>query len=115
MGYKDINAGVRLFTGKRDYKQNTIDESATKWCGPLGKNCWEGKWVSNPEINDYRMGVLYVGYKGYEVGWNHDNVRHAFQNKFAHTMIQPQAWIPRMNAGQQLFTSFRTHNPYTHW
>jgi RHS repeat-associated protein len=115
IGYQDINATMRLFTGARDYSNNIQDESSPGWCGPLGKNCWNRKWAGGDAINMYRMGALSIGYKGYELGWNHDNVRFAFQNKLAHTMISPQAWIPRASAGQQLFGSFRTHNPFTHW
>jgi len=120
IGYKDINVTLRLFTGKRvmgnDTDPGTFTEKDTgPWCGPLGKNCWKGKWVAGDAINKYRMGALSIGYKGYELGWNHDNVRFAFQNKFAHTIAKPQAWIPRASAGQQLFGSFRTHNPFTHW
>ena len=82
-------------------------------------------WVSNPEINQYRAGILSVGYKGYKIGINSDAVRHVIQNKFAHSFLTHQASIPRMQLSRGYyeyktpaaipFVVNKTANLFTHW
>jgi RHS repeat-associated protein len=109
----DFTVGMRLGTGWRN--QNRETETTI----PKQKVLWKtsaGLQVGNSEINDYRLGALYIGYKGYNVGWNNDKVRHVFQNLLAHTLIQKQAWIPSSPAqGPSLFREYRRNNPFTIW
>ncbi|MBV5343896.1 hypothetical protein JZU68_09970, partial [bacterium] len=105
LGYKDVTMGMLLFTGYRD--MDAIDRT-DKINYPHGM-------VGNPEINDYNAGILYVGYKNWRAGWNHDDIRHGFQNVFAHGMLKPQAWIPRKNWPNGPYMTYGTYNPYTNW
>ena len=70
-----FTVGTKLFTedyGKyRDYKIND-----------------DGFYdISKSETPIYRSGILYAGYKGYQVGFNNDKVRDIFQNQMAHKFI----------------------------
>lgn len=106
LGYKDFTIGMLLFTGYRDY--NAVDYSDPENY-PYGM-------VSNPEINKYNAGILYAGYGNMRAGWNHDNIRHLFQNRGAHGGYPTkQAWIPRKNWPNQPYLVYGANNPYTNW
>jgi hypothetical protein len=106
LGYRDATIGMLLFTGHRDY--NAVDYSDPENY-PYGM-------VSNPEINKYNAGILYAGYRNVRAGWNHDNIRHVFQNKGAHGGYPTkQAWIPRKNWPNQPYFIYGANNPYTNW
>lgn len=105
LGYKDFTIGMLLFTGYRDF--DAVDKSNPREY-PYGM-------VSNPEINKYNAGILYAGYGNMRAGWNQDNIRHAFQNVFAHGVIKKQAWIPRKSWPNQPYLVHGTNNPYTNW
>jgi Bacterial toxin 23 len=113
IGYKDVTIGMRLGTGWRNQSPETEVPIAKQ---KVLCRTSVGLEVGNSEINDYRLGALYIGYKGYNVGWNNDKVRHVFQNLIAHTLIKPQAWIPSSPAqGPSLFREYRRNNPFTIW
>jgi RHS repeat-associated protein len=108
LGYKDFELECKLFTGYRDFNnaKPTLDGQGH---APYG-------WVGNPEINEYRLGAVSIGYKGYKVGWNSDGIRHAVQNQFAHDKPwgRPQAWIPCMRLSKP-FLEYRPNNRFTYW
>ena len=116
-GWGDFSVETRLFTGYRDM-------GAVKKDLP-GQQTNEYGWVSNPEINQYRAGILSVGYKGYKIGINSDAVRDVIQNKFAHSFLTQQASIPRMQLSRGYyeyktpaavpFVVNKTANLFTHW
>jgi RHS repeat-associated protein len=103
VGIGDLTIGMLLFTGHRDYENEIPQEG------------YPNKMVGNPEINKYNAGILYAGYRNMRAGWNHDNIRHVFQNKFAHGIIYKQAWIPRKNWPNQPYLVYGANNPYTNW
>jgi RHS repeat-associated protein len=106
LGYLDATIGMLLFTGHRDY--NAVDYSDLENY-PYGM-------VSNSEINKYNAGILYAGYGNMRAGWNHDNIRHVFQNKGAHGGYPTkQAWIPRKSWPNQPYFVYGANNPYTNW
>jgi len=105
LGYNDFTIGMLLFTGHRDYYKNDYSDPDNY---PYGM-------VSNPEISKYNAGILYAGYGNMRVGWNHDTIRHVFQNQFAHGIIQKQPWIPRKNWPNQPYFVYGTYNPFTNW
>ncbi len=107
LSYKDFEIETRLFTGRRDM---------SFFEGPQmeGQAYWKKGYVPNPEINDYRAGILSFGYKGYRVGINNDKVRHVVQNKFAHGLLKPQAFIPQMKLNSPYF-EFKPRSFFTHW
>ncbi len=112
LSYGDYYVGFQLFTGYREYDDVKYNEPGY----PYGK-------VNNPEISKYNSGVLYVGYKNYRAGWNSDGIRHAIQNRAAHSPIkignwtikEGQAWIPRQGGLNESYGSYTTTNPYTLW
>jgi len=104
IGYKDISLGMLLFTGYRDFDDNAYNVDGY----PNGV-------VTNPEIRQYNAGILYLGYGNMRAGVNHDNIRHVFQNRFAHGWLKPQEWIPRRHEPIQPYFVYGTHNPYTNW
>jgi hypothetical protein len=107
VSYKTFEVETRLFTGCRD-----MDYFYGK---PIeGQKEWKYGYVPNPEINDYRGGILSFGYDGFKVGINDDTVRHVIQNKFAHGLLKPQAFIPRMSLSKPFF-EYKPRNMFTHW
>lgn len=104
LGYRDLTIGMLLFTGHRNL--DAVDYSDPENY-PYGM-------VSNPEINEYNAGILYAGYNNMRAGWNHDNIRHVFQNQFAHGFIKKQAWIPRKGTNHPYLVR-GSNNPYTNW
>jgi len=48
-------------------------------------------------------------------GWNHDDIRHVFQDLFAHGIIKKQAWIPRKDWPNQPYFVNGANNPYTNY
>jgi Bacterial toxin 23 len=66
----------------------------------------------------YRLGALSLGFKGQRIGWNSEGIRDLFQNKFAHEIVNPQAYFRRLAAGYpgSLYTSTtRFTNKYSLW
>jgi len=105
LGYKDFTIGMLLFTGYRDFSQEPKDDNPDY---PHG-------YVANEEINEYNAGILYAGYGNMRAGWNHDDIRHVFQNRFAHGFITKQAWIPRKDWPNQPYFVNGANNPYTNY
>ena len=103
LGHQDYAIGMLLFTGHRNYKNNV---EAVGY--PNDK-------VGNPEISEYNAGILYVGHNNMRIGWNHDNIRHVFQNRFAHNLLRKQPWIPRQSWPNEPYAIYGTNNPYTNW
>lgn len=79
---------------------------------PFTGNGWVGVYS---EINRYNAGILYAGYGNMRAGWNHDNIRHLAQNRFAHGFVKKQPWIPRKNWPNQPCFVYGAYNPYTNW
>lgn len=103
LGFRDLTIGMLLFSGHRDYRNEIRQEG------------YPYKMVGNPEINRYNAGILYAGYGDMRIGYNHDNIRHVFQNRFAHGVIQQQAWIPRKSWPNEPYFVKGVNNPYTNW
>jgi Bacterial toxin 23 len=106
IGIGDWTVETRMFTGYRDLKN--VKQYME------GQEYHDRGWVGNPEINDYRAGIVSIGYKGYKAGWDNDYFRHVFQNRFAHGCIKPQAYIPRIPLSRSFF-EYRTPSQFTHW
>ena len=106
VSYEGFEVQTRLFTGYRDMKNKVKTLK--------GQEYSKNGWVGNPEINDYRAGILTVGYQGFNVGVNDDRVRHAVQNRFAHGRLSPQAYIPRIPLNK-FYMDYKPRNQFTHW
>lgn len=110
IGYGDWDIRLNMFTGD-SYGEVDESENARKVGHPIfGLKTGGG--------DDYRLGVLSLGYKGNRLGWNSEGIRHAAQNWFAHTIVKPQGYFRRLPSGYpgSLYTSTtRFNNPYSLW
>ncbi|MDO4729503.1 MAG: polymorphic toxin type 23 domain-containing protein, partial [Bacteroidota bacterium] len=92
---KGVNAGMLIFTGKAERFNR--------------ENIYEGGNVDN-----YRMGVLYAGYKGTRIGYNSErNVRAPIQNGFHNLFGVPH--FRRLNLSDKIYYGYYSSNPYTLW
>jgi hypothetical protein len=105
-------ARQRIFTGMRNYKEDSpINEASPGY--PYG--C-----TTNKECNDYKSGVLYLGYKNQRAGLDHYKIGHAFQNVVAHTWITKQQRLPwtENNYGvrpNRFYGGTFFNNPFSNW
>ncbi|MBR3711205.1 MAG: VCBS repeat-containing protein [Bacteroidales bacterium] len=78
-----VEIGVNLFTGDpglSHYDRNVhYDPKNNKPTYCMGRN------GENPD--EYRAGVLYVGYGPFRIGQNGEKIRNLFQNRFAHDFL----------------------------
>ena len=96
----DINFGLYIFTGesKNGYKEDK---------GPNGTFKEEGE--------KYRLGVLYLGYGNYRVGYNSERyIRGAIQNTFHDWNNYPHFKVLNYYP-DQFYTGYYSQNPYTLW
>ena len=102
---KGLNAGINIFTGKSDGLVNWNQ-------GPNGTFRESG--------NRYRMGVLYVGYGNYRIGYNSErNIRGPIQNGF-HGLNIPFLGLPIppfevLPISDRFYGGYYSSNPYTLW
>lgn len=109
MNVGDFSAGVNLFTGNRDLKKDTnysyVDE--------YGMRHRHG--AAFEVGSQYRMGALYLSYKGFRAGVNSEHVRHAIQNVLAHHLISPQGSFQNTSWDWRPYSQYQTSNPFTSW
>jgi hypothetical protein len=60
------------------------------------------------------MGAGYTSINGVRAGTNSESIRHAIQNKVAHT-IKYQPWFKVLDRPIQSYVQYRSPNPYTLW
>lgn len=81
--FKFAEVGTNLFTGdpgKSHFDRNVYyDPKNNKATYGMGRN------GENPD--EYRAGVLYVGYGPFRMGQNGEKIRNLFQNRFAHDFL----------------------------
>ncbi|WP_228379031.1 polymorphic toxin type 23 domain-containing protein [Chryseobacterium piperi] len=64
----------------------------------------------------YRFGGAYVGWGNYRVRINSDRyVRHAIQNRLAHTFISPQPGFRVLSNTISPYLQYQTRNKFTSW
>lgn len=106
--------GFNLFTGNRS-RINQLEEADPFGIGYKDKF---GVYHKNPPVNEtgtpYRLGALTVGYKGYRVGVNSEQVRHAIQNAVIHRGINDNEFINQSWYWRSYF-KFQTPNPFSSW
>lgn len=109
---------INLFTG--DYKNEDGTHSTEAVIGhpdrmKKGKQQYGGQYTSGT-ANKYRLGALYVGYRGIRYGINSDRyVRHPIQNHFAHNFAKPQSGFRSYSNSISPYSQFRSFNPFTLW
>ena len=93
---KGLNAGLNIFTGKAEGKSR-ID------------NTYEGGTADK-----YRMGVIYIGYNQYRIGYNSErNIRGPIQNGFHDRMGVPHFRV--LSLSDRFYYGIYSSNPYTLW
>lgn len=113
IGVKEYSLNLNMFTGRSGNDSNCSD-CIDKTAGRSKKGNALGLW-SNPEADKYRMGVLSLSYRGFNVGVNSEHVRDAFQNWFAHKFVSPQPGFRMLSRNWDLYSQFRTENKYSRW
>ena len=118
--------GLNLSVG--DFSMNI--HFATGDPGPSGKRTSSnGSYTIFPESNvkyhpdDYRLGSMTFGYRGYFMGINSEQFRHLVQNKFAHDFVQKGkanhfsrvSVIGSSGNYLDVISGYRTKNAYTTW
>ena len=67
-------------------------------------------------VDAYRMGAFYVGYKNYRAGINSEWVRHYAQNLLAHNLIKPQPGFLMLDKKINPYFNYnKLRNPYSLW
>lgn len=116
----DYTAGFNLMTGKRnlDYEKKTgmSDSkghfSKKEGITSFGRNYPRG--FVKEEGNQYRLGALTFGYKGYRVGVNSEHVRHAIQDRAIHGIIRDGGFENKSWKWNGYF-QYRIQNIFTSW
>jgi Bacterial toxin 23 len=124
----DFNTTLRMFTGKSGTDESGLpfeeairnpdlvdfDSGRTITDKKTGEVTKLGMW-KNSQADRYRLGALSVGYKNFNIGFNSEKYRDAFQNWFAHTIVSPQPGFKLLSSNAQFFNQYRTQNPFTVW
>ncbi|MFL0102004.1 polymorphic toxin type 23 domain-containing protein, partial [Tenacibaculum maritimum] len=108
LSYKDYSVGLKFFTGD-PLKGEKRDKS--------NPNAKYGIY-SNPEADEYRLGSVLLGYKGYQVGYHNEAIRGAIQNKFVHNKLTDDSGWFRELPGRfpsHSYFQYQSYNPYTLW
>lgn len=109
IGYRGVDIRLNMFTGD-PYKDVDVSDAVKAEGYPRG--------LKTGDADMYRLGALSLGYRGQRAGWNSEAIRDLFQNKFAHGIVKPQAYLRRLPSGYpgSLYTSTtRFRNPYSLW
>lgn len=116
-GYKDFELGFKLFTGKRDYNLDTGIVGNMEY-GSYGRrfpNGFVGE-VGTP----YRLGALYLGYRGNKIGMNSEHIRHAIQDQAIHNLkLGPfdkrQPGFENQSWDWKVYSQYQSFNRYSLW
>ena len=103
-GYSEYSLRMYLYTG--DPNTGRIDENDPNYPNDV---------YTGGNTDRYRLGALALGYKGQFIGVNSENIRHTFQNKFAHNALNPQPYFRVLNNHWSFFYRFGTTRNYTLW
>ena len=112
----DYSLGLNMFTGDPDGFDLESKEKYRPAALIDGKMTYIEKNGSKP--NQYRLGALYIGYKGTRLGYTSETIRHIFQNRFAHDFIQKGAakHFERLSGHEGIYSQyFGIKNKYTTW
>jgi len=103
----DFSVGLNVFTGDPGSPLwKRIDEARPDYPG--------GQSYFKNGADNYRAGVLTIGYKNYRIGINSENVRAGFQNTI-HTLKHNTPHFRNMGIPTSIYGSYQTKNPYTLW
>ncbi len=111
LSYKEYSVGFNLYTGDRNYS----DDSKEPYYDKVSGKTYKYGVVNTKGADDYRLGALYFGYKGYRLGTNSEKVRHAIQNWFAHQVVTKQASFRATSWDWKPYYQYQTPNKFTLW
>ncbi|MDR3235433.1 MAG: hypothetical protein LBT48_01740 [Prevotellaceae bacterium] len=115
IGWGDYSIGVNLYTGNYASRKSIEGRDGITEEGVYYPN----GYYKGGNVDDYRMGALYVGYKSYRAGVNSEWVRHYAQNIFAHNALKPQPGFLFVNLNKNKdwnpYFSYKSRNPYSLW
>lgn len=63
----------------------------------------------------YRLGAVYVGYRGYQVGGNSQRISHAVQGRAIHGFAKKQRAFPVYDKRLYGYFNYQSNNPFTLW
>jgi RHS repeat-associated protein len=107
VGWGDYSVGVNFYTGDPN---SSKDVTTIHGDGRMQKGYYSGG-----NVDDYRLGALYVGYKNYRIGVNSEQIRHIGQNIFTHNGISPQRGFIRTSCDYKPYFYYGTKNRYSLW
>jgi len=117
ISYKNYGIGFNLFTG--DFLKDgdnrgieTVDGHPDIYSNGVLES--EGGQYAGPNASKYRLGALYTSVGGFRQGVNSEGVRHAIQNKFAHTK-KYQPWFKVLNTSPSYYQQSQTVNTFSLW
>ncbi len=115
LSYKEYSVGFNLFTGSRtDYSGDEAEMRKGLQYGKYGEKMPAG--FVKEDGTPYRLGALYIGYKGHRIGIDSDrHVRHPIQNIVAHWWISKQPGFRSHSDSVNGYYQYQSYNPYTLW
>jgi RHS repeat-associated protein len=115
ISYKDIDLRMNLYTG--DYKTaDNIEKNNPNNSSHGYRRKYPHGFYTGGNVDTYRLGGLAIGYKGSFFGVNSENVRHVFQNKIAHHIINPQQAFQVLDRSWHYYPAFYPlSNRYSLW
>lgn len=81
--FKFFEIGTNLFTG--DPGESHLNRNV--YYDPTNHKATYGTGRNGENPDEYRAGVLYVGYGPFRIGQNGEKIRNLFQNRFAHDFL----------------------------
>ena len=109
IAYKGVDVRLNMFTGEPG--------TAKELDGYQNK-------VYTGNADNFRLGALSLGYEGYRMGWNSEEIRHLFQNRGAHTehrvlgikVLNNQPYFKNLGGSGSFYSQSSTFsNPYSLW
>ncbi len=104
--YGQWSLGTNMFTGDPN-KDGTLDMHNRPFRSMNGHDTYYDN-----KADQYRFGSLYLGYGNFKLGINGEQIRHAFQNRFAHDFLlggEPK-WFKVLN--HKLYPYFSKHKKF---
>ncbi len=113
----DFSAGLNIFTGdpRLDDANEVPGYSGASVGGKYNNKTGQQNGIyKGINAGKYRLGVLYLGYKNYRVGYNSEVIRAFFQNKVVHdTFGVPR--FEKLDIKGSFYYQYQYNTPFTTW
>ncbi len=111
VGYGDFSVGVRIFTGDPGY---TWEERRRGRDLEYYNDAHPELYAYGKRANDFRLGIAYVGYKGYRLGVNSQKVANGQNWIHDNKKVPVSRFAPMINK-TTLYYQYVIPNPFTIW